>query len=76
MLLFADGGVAFDNAFIELVVAFLSRAASLGFAPLKTPLNLSLTFFARIDLLCGVRRASGIRRGEQEREHTENYCEG
>lgn len=76
VLLFADGGVAFDNAFVELVVAFLSRAAGFGFALLKTPLNLSLTFFTRVYLLCGVRCASGIRCGEQEREQTENYCEG
>lgn len=76
VLLFADGGVAFDNAFIELVVAFCGRSAGFGFAPFKPPLNLSLTFYTRVGFLCGLCGASGIRRGEQEREHTENYGEG
>ena len=76
VLLFADGSVTFDNAFIELVVAFLGRPAGFGFALLKPLLNLHLTFYTRVGFLCGLRGAATIGRGEQKRERAENYCEG
>jgi hypothetical protein len=74
--LFADGGVTLDDAVIELVVALLSRPAASGFALLKPLLHGSLTIFTLVAFSCGMRRPSGVRRGEQKRERAENYREG
>jgi hypothetical protein len=76
LLLLADGGVAFNDALVELVVAFLSGAAVFGLALIQPLLNGSVTFHARVALLRGVRRRRGVRGGKQERERAENHCEG